>query len=842
MDGADGRAFGKLLRQLRLGTHLSQEALAERAEMSVKTISALERGARRSPYRGTVSLLADALHLSDDDRTRLEAASARRPLPIPSLRVVPNSLASRDAGGVPPNNLPAELSSLIGRTEVVAAVCALLDTHRLVTLVGSGGIGKTRVALRVAENMLRTTPDGVWLVELAAVGQAALVQGAVARVLGVKESPQRSLLESVVAALRRERVLLVLDNGEHVIAELRNLVLAILRGCPGAKILVTSRESLNAPGEWTYRVPSLAHPPHGELTTAQVAGFASVTLFGDRAQAVDRAFSLSDSNATAVAEICRRLDGVPLAIELAAAWANTLAPGRLAQMLDDRFRVLTGGDRSALPRLKTMRAAIDWSFELLGEPERVLSGRLAVFAGGWTLEAAESVCSCAPLKEAQICDLLASLVDRSIVTVSFSEGEARYGYLESLRAYGLEQLIASGEREVVVRRHAEWAADYGEWLSERVFYAQTEEEGSVALEAFNRREALDWALGEAGDAVLAGRIAGCMPFVLNNGADWAVSDADASRSIEMALSRMNDSPERSIEARLWLALGTATGGERSLIAGRKAVALFDQLDERTHWFGHALRLLERAYKYTGRFAEALAVSDRRFVLLHGLAAADSWFHRSALSLRAQVLKELGRYDESRRCLIEVSALCDSSGERHATMVILAELEFHAGNVREAAELADESASAYPLSEDAGGTMWELPTNRCNAAAYRLVLGEIDEAQRAALSGLELVVHRRLTHTSRQQTWAIAHLATVAALRGDTDRAVRLMGYVDAWYLAEGEAREYTEQRAYDILVGALQQRLNAADIERLAAEGALLNRDTAVDMALAIGRTPTAPD
>jgi tetratricopeptide (TPR) repeat protein len=507
-------------------------------------------------------------------------------------------------------------------------------------------------------------------------------------------------------------------------------------------------------------------------------------------------------------------------------------------MLDERFRILSGGDRAALPRLQTMRATIDWSFALLAEPERVLLRRLTIFVDDWTLEAAEAVCSCAGLAVDQILDLLASLVDKSLVTAEFSSGRARYSFLESIRAYALEQIAAADERETLARCLAEWAADYSEWHAEQEFTrAQTSDPRDypepTVHESSNRQAALEWALG-AGQALLAGRIAGSYVWI-------ATTAPDARRLIERALSLIRETEHRSVEARLWQVLGHWTRGERSFAAAQKAIRLFEEIGERSHWLASGFSTLQGACRSTGRRAEALAAGDLLLALLHELAATGTFFHFHALRDHAEVLKDLRRYQESRQCIADAMEL--SSLRPHCLQAknSLAELEFDMGNPRQAVAVAEEAAGAVP--EDQWDRLFSsdrsaMSALRFNAAAYRLMLGEVEEARLAALDALKLAPRWYSSISGRNVAIPAQHLATVAALRGDADRAARLMGYVDGWYAAAGEVREPTEQRTYEILVAALKKRLREADIERLAVAGALLDEEAVRDMALAIARTP----
>jgi predicted ATPase/class 3 adenylate cyclase len=363
----------------------------------------------------------------------------------------------------PRHNLPLVATSFIGREEEQATVRRLLTESRLLTLTGAGGCGKTRLALEVAATLVEAYPDGVWLAELAALADPTLVQQAVATALGLREDPGRALLATLTDYLEAGHRLLVLDNCEHLVAACAELAAALLRDCPGLRILATSRERLAVAGETTFPVPSLAVPDLAHLPPAeQLRLYASVRLFVERARAQRPQFTLTAKNAPPVCQICAHLDGIPLAIELAAARVTALSPATIAARLDDRFRLLTGGPRTALPRQQTLRAALDWSHELLSEAEQVLFARLAVFVGGWTLEAAEAVCARGAVAADMVLDLLSGLIDKSLVVLEDLEGEARYRLLETVRQYGLERLEALGEAAALRDRHLAWCAALAE--------------------------------------------------------------------------------------------------------------------------------------------------------------------------------------------------------------------------------------------------------------------------------------------------------------------------------------------------------------------------------------------
>ncbi|MFO1329526.1 MAG: diguanylate cyclase, partial [Rubrivivax sp.] len=357
-----------------------------------------------------------------------------------------------------PGRLPPELSRFIGRDAELAALAEVLDSRRLVTLTGAGGTGKSRLALRAAARQAARLRHGAWFVDLAPVDDGSRVVAAVADALELRKTRGRPRLEALCAWAARRELLIVLDNCEHLLLPVAKLVQALLEAAPELRLLATSREPLALPGEQVWRVPSLLLPPAGAATgqadLGALGACESVALFVDRARQVQPGFVLDAGNAAAVAQICLRLDGIPLALELAASRLRALAPGQLAQRLDDRFELLVGGSRTALPRQQTLRATVDWSHALLSAPEQCLLRRLAVFSGGCTLEDAEAVCSDDDaLPAPRVLGLLEALCDKSLVLVQHGEGAPRHLLLETIRLYALERLQAAGEQAELQRRH-----------------------------------------------------------------------------------------------------------------------------------------------------------------------------------------------------------------------------------------------------------------------------------------------------------------------------------------------------------------------------------------------------
>jgi predicted ATPase/tetratricopeptide (TPR) repeat protein/DNA-binding XRE family transcriptional regulator len=455
MDAADDTSFGALLREFRLAARLSQEALAERAGMSARGISDLERGIHRAPYQQTLNLLFEALELDREERAMMSAA-ARRPGRIAVVQLRPPT--------VPRHNLPEEATSFIGRAAEVEMLRDLLHRPqvRLVTLTGPGGSGKTRLALRAAADLLDEFPDGVFFVSLAALTDARVVPSAIAAALTLREREGHGPMDAVLDHLRGRHLLLVLDNIEHL-PDASELLPELLEQCPKLHLLVTSRAVLRLSWESIFQVQPLAVPDPGSgVDHQELSGYEGVALFIERAKAADPAFAVTSQNGPAVAEICRRVDGLPLAIELAAARLRVLPPQALLGRLSNRLTFLTSGARDRPSRQQTLRATIDWSYSLLDGREQVLFARLAVFAGGCTLEAAEAVTDLATDGPAggaaSALDCAASLIDKSLLRRSdpAAEAEPHLHMLETIREYALERLAASGEESMIRRQHARY--------------------------------------------------------------------------------------------------------------------------------------------------------------------------------------------------------------------------------------------------------------------------------------------------------------------------------------------------------------------------------------------------
>lgn len=725
-----------------------------------------------------------------------------------------------------PNNLPIQRSSFVGREADAAKVKELLERHRLVTLVGSGGIGKTRLAIQAAAELLHRYPDGVWFVDLAPIGDPELVASVVAQAIGMNQQQGRRIDEAIAHWLRREKLLLIFDNCEHVIEPVAALAAAILATAQEVRIVATSRQGLDISGEAVYRLASLAVPAEvSGLTRDDALPYGAVALFVDRAHGADTRFVLTNETAPIVAEICRRLDGIALAIELAAARVKVLSIPNLAQRLNERFKLLTGGSRDVLPRQKTLTALIDWSYDLLTPLEQVLFTRLGVFAGGFGLDAATVVCSGGKVDEPDILDLLSSLTDKSLVVADTSGETERYRLLESTAAYALEKLAVSGEHERMTRRHAEYFCSEAEGAYERYGSgSMIALLAGVELELDNYRAALEWSLTQNNDVLVGGTIAGGLIRL------WfdAGLTVEGRYWIERALLQISEAEQPAIAARLHLALTQVDpfSIQRSYEAAQTAAQLYESIGDRG---GAARAQGERgiALYRMGQLEKAREVITQ--ALSTSRACGDT---RTALYLSRLADIEWSRGDLGAARELHAQALAGvkALGDELRTAAVLgsmAELEFAAGDPEQALHLANEALElAFLGKPSANVAIWHN-----NSAAYRIAFGDFTGARESAREGLRLA---RQVRQEMRVAIALQHLALLAGLAGDARRAAHLLGYVDARYEQGGTKRESTERWGYDRLLITLRDALSDDEIKNLTAEGAQLSENQAVAEAMAM--------
>jgi non-specific serine/threonine protein kinase len=647
--------------------------------------------------------------------------------------------------------LPLQLTSFVGRAREIAEIRALLGRTRLLTLTGPGGVGKTRLAVEVAGGLAADYSDGLWFVDLAALADPALVARTVAAAGDVAERPGMPVSITLAEVLADQRILLLLDNCEHLVESCAQLADALLRVCSGLTILATSRELFGITGEVTLLVPALTLPPE-DVVPAAGAGSEAVRLFEERAIAARPQFELSDANAAAVARICRRLDGVPLAIELAAARLRVLSPDQIAERLDDRFALLTDGNRAALPRQQTLEATVSWSYDLLGEAERVLFRGLSVFAGGWTLEAAEAVCGDASASDSQVAprhvlDTLAGLVNRSLVRADETSGGVRYGFLETIRQYAHDRLReASGEEQLARRAHALYFLALAEAVEPHLYRADAPNwMALLTSEHDNLRAALRWAL-DTRQTELALRLGASLYRFwrqrghVREGRAWLAQALDA---------RGQDGPEHQpgqlVSARALNGAGVLARGAGDFVAARplltESLALFEMLgaDEpianTEQNLGHVLfRLGERA------IARAhLESSLERLRRLDGEAQALSASMFGCLNILGKLALDEGDLAAARAYIFEAEDCSRTVGSPHIIAHALIEtgvLHLELGEHLAAAPVLHEALRVAAGAEDAWCTFQALHALACAAA-------EAGDARRAAvlMAAVEALEHR-----------------------------------------------------------------------------------------------------
>jgi predicted ATPase/class 3 adenylate cyclase len=636
-----------------------------------------------------------------------------------------------------PNNIPLQVNSFVGRERDLDEVGKLLEETRLLTLVGVGGLGKTRLALHAAAKVLDHYRDGVWFVELASLSEARLVPQAVASVLRIKEAAGRPLIESLLEYVADLRLLLILDNCEHLGHACAELVKRVLHAGSRLKVLATSREHLHVAGETTYPMAPLTVPDSQKPVTVEALGqYEAARLFIDRAAAAQPAFHATPQNASALANICRQLDGIPLALELAAARVRALSVEKIAALLNDRFRLLTSGDRTELPRHQTMRACLDWSYDLLTEPERALLQRLAVFAG-WTLEAAEAVGSDGEIRPSDVPDLLTHLVEKSLVVV---EGEGRrYRLLEMVRQYARERLQENGEEASWQDRHL-------------AYFLQLAEEAKgidwtepLFQESQNLRAALTWSLNETFGADAALRLCGALYIFwwrwgrATEGRDWCIaalshsSEADemrsrvkalhaagvmhytigdltnAMRSHKEALALNREVGDVSLEGLIQISLANV---ELSLGHISVAQRLYEESIEIHQKLGnvdreaHALNCLASLFINEANLAGANALLERALVIGRGSASREREAY--TISRLGSIAQYQGNYDIaqarhqqalSMACELGVREL-ESEQMRHLAEVAVEKREFETARTlfRQALTLSREQGSLFAIRE------------------------------------------------------------------------------------------------------------------------------------------------
>lgn len=632
------------------------------------------------------------------------------------------------------NNLPTLATSFVGRDQELEEVKNLIRGARVLTITGVGGAGKTRLAIQSAVEMVDEFPGGTWLIELGAITDPEYVDATVADALGVAQPPGRSVREAIVDHLADRQALLIIDNCEHLISGAAEFVADVVAGTPECKVVATSRELLGVGGEVAYGMPSLNMPRRGEAPPlVELIRYDAVRLFLERARASQPHFHVTESMAPALTEICHRLDGMPLALELAAARLRTFSPKQIAENLDQRFRLLTGGSRTALPRQQTLSAAIDWSYRLLEPLERRLFERLSVFQGGFTLQAVEDVCRDDELDALGILELLPSLVDKSLVAVDSEGEEARYRLLETLRQFARDRLDESGTADEFRLRHARWFRDLSVEAGRNIRGPREQEWWQrIDTELDNLRQAMTWAT-EGGEPALALEIAGGFWRFWWFKARWSEGVSWLERAVEAA---GNDAP-KDVRAQGMLGLGT----------------LLISTDRHTE----SIPLLEEAGRLYRELDQEGADPD---LLLHGYSAA-------LINLSAE-LESQGKWDESTRLNEDALEVSRRLGDTAGAAVALGNLAESAGRVGDIERARERFADAVAASRALQSTQrlteqyWQVGFFEISVGAPdRALLAFQEAAGQAGTGGLEEYLLS-----------ARAYMAFAEAELGDSDAAER----------------------------------------------------------------------
>jgi predicted ATPase/DNA-binding winged helix-turn-helix (wHTH) protein len=729
----------------------------------------------------------------------IRAALGDAPAHPSFIRTVPRFgyafLDSRGAevrdGGACAHNLPEALTSFIGREREIANVVRLLASARLLTLTGAGGCGKTRLALEAARKLTAGFRDGMWLVDLTPLSEAGLVPQTVASALDVRPGPNRSFGDALSDYFRARQVLLVLDNCEHLIAACARFLAPLLRAAPRLTILATSRERLAIDGETVWRVPSLSLPDSGQPASVEtLSRCEAVCLFLERAAGVDPAFAMTTGNAPIVADVCRRLDGIPLAIELAAARLNVLTIDQIHSRLNDRFRLLTGGSRTAVARQRTLEAAVEWSYDLLSEPERRLLRRLSVFAGGWTIETAEDACSDVEVERDAVVDLLSRLVDKSLVVVdNEADGSRRYRFLESVRQYGRERLAAPGEADDIRNRHLAVFLDLARRAEPELTKAdQVRWLNRLQAEHDNLRSALEWSL--------------------------AAPDA-SDRSLEMA----------TMLFWFWMKRGYFAEGQRSLER-----ALATGARPRSALRAQALMGLGNMTFFQGDFARTRALLGESELLAR--AAGELSVAAFALGISAIAAKEMGDHSEGARLAAEGLAAgraSDLPWMQAPSLTCLAYEALHARDFDRAGRLHEQGLEL--LRER--GEKWGMGIVLFDLAVLRVVQERHPEARALSAEGIALYQE---FGDRRGIGWCLGILAGADAAEGHGLRAARLRGAMEGLLASVGAP----VQPSYNTWIAepfftAVQRTLGAGVYENALAEGRAMSLVQAIDYALESG-------
>ena len=721
-----------------------------------------------------------------------------------------------------PNNLPPQLTSFIGRERELQEAGRLLASARLLTLIGPGGTGKTRLSLRLAAEQLSEFKDGVWLVELAPLSDPAFILSTIASVLELHEVPGIPLITIVTDYLRDKQLLLILDNCEHLVEASAQVADQLLHACPQLKIVASSREALGINGETVYRVPSLSLP---DPSSGSLLDYESTRLFIDRAAKAEPRFHLTDHNASSIAQICQRLDGIPLAIELAAARVKLFTPEQIAERLDDRFKLLTGGSRTALPRQQTLRALIDWSYQSLNETEQRALRRLAVFSGGWTFEAAEAV-----VGESSAMDGLLGLVNKSLVNVEEQDGKSRYRFLETIRQYAMEKLLESGEAIEIRDRHLDYflqSMKQAPQREQRIFGAlpdDTEWLDRMEREHGNLRAALEWSASENPEKALQ------LIYIVGN--FWVARDynIEARRWCQTVLEHGNLLPDMEGErAKVYGILGWSSIGIGDHKTGRDAaeagIALARNVND-VQTIGRLLGLVTLACIFLGDFPAA----EQALVEAEAIARENGFVEQLATVLTTRAQLAFSGYrdiSQAKSYLEEALSLAPTIQNEWATAMSL----FGMGRV---AGIMGDLATARTKFLESAGLARKLGNKRQMYSCYSELAhvlrenGEFDEP--LSIYCDLLPKWRDLGHRA-----AVAHelecIAYILSKKDQPQRAATILGAADSLRRMIGSTATPVELAEYERELSALRENIAEDDFRKAWEQGKSLTMEEGIALA-----------
>jgi predicted ATPase/DNA-binding winged helix-turn-helix (wHTH) protein len=702
-------------------------------------------------------------------------------VPRGPVSLAPSSDAPVEAVPRRAHNLPAELTTFVGRRQALLDLAPLVSSARLVSLTGAGGVGKTRLALQLASRIAHTFDDGVWLVDLSPITTTDLVAQTVASVLGVRESPQRTVRDALLEHVAHRHLLFVFDTCEHLLDVCADLVEALLHDAPRVHVVATSREALGVPGEVVYRVPSLSLPT---AVTDEWLSSEAAQLFVQRATVIDATFTPAEEDAGVIGRICHRLDGIPLAIELAAARVAVLSLAQIEARLQDRFRLLTGGSRTAVARQRTLEATVEWSCQLLSEAERLLLGRLSVFPSSWTLEAAESICSGDGIDAHDVLDLSSRLVAKSLLSLDRGRpGAGRFRLLETVRQYARERLVQSDAAERVQTRHVAYFVDeFRHALAVLRGPGQLSYLGRLQGEQENLRTALEWALASPDLAAQGVEFAGAL--------FW-----------------------------FWTKRGLFEEGRRWL---ERAVALEAPDAARAR----ALIGLSHMHYFQGRHESAASAASAALAI--GDATSDAWVVSFSRFMQAVTALELGDHGQARALALEAIEAADAGGDviQHGgPLMILANLALLDGHHARAQALYDQSIDVHRREGDA----WGLSILLSMAAGLCIIRKDFTVARAHAAEAMALC---EALEDQRGLAWGLEVCAGLLADQGDAEAAAQLWGASNGLMETVGGALAPTIGWIRDRYTAAVRLSIGEGRFAAACAEG----RAMPVTQAIALGR------